>query len=146
MNGENSDGRKILVVDDEKMLRDLVARFLTRRGYQVTTACEGLEGLYLYQKAQFERPFDVVIIDLMMPNGMGGDETIRRLLEVHPEVKAIISSACDPGHRVLANYKDYGFVAAVRKPLNYDLLITTIDDLISEKACIKAPAAEFGWS
>lgn len=69
---------KILVIDDEKCLRDLLVKALTRRGYAVTTAANGLEAL---AKAKDES-FDLALCDLMMPE-MGGVETLKALKEAH---------------------------------------------------------------
>ena len=124
------DGR-ILVMDDEEMLRDLSAQVLTRFGYEVTTASDGQEAIELYKKAKRKKPFDAVIMDLCVPNGLGGKETISRLREFDPNVKAIISSASPQNHPVLANYRTYGFSASIRKPLEYRSLMDILKRLIN---------------
>jgi CheY-like chemotaxis protein len=82
----------------------------------VDTAEHGNEALEKFQSAKQEgRPYLVVIMDLTVPGGMGGKETMKRLLNIDPGVKAIVSSGYsqDP---VMANYRDYGFVGVVEKP------------------------------
>lgn len=107
---------RILVLDDEDEICSLVTNALTPLGYEVVEAREGSEAVNLYKDALIEgRCFDVVISDLTIPGGMGGKEAIRQLVEIDPEVKAIVSSgyANDP---VLSRYKDYGFLARLTKP------------------------------
>lgn len=109
------DGR-ILVMDDELIVRQVLGKLLTRFGYQVDFAKEGNEAIQLYQKAKNEnRPYLLVIMDLTIPGGMGGKETIKELLMVDPTVRAIVSSGYfnDP---IMANYQNYGFKGFISKP------------------------------
>jgi len=88
-------------------------------GYDVSCAEDGTEAIKMYRESMAEgRPYDVVIIDLTIPGGMGGKEAIEKLRELDPNVKAIVSSgySSDP---IMANYQDFGFNAVVTKP--YDL-------------------------
>ena len=107
---------KILVMDDEAHIRDLATEMLSRCGYRVVTAVEGAEAIELYKKAMgSDTPFDAVITDLTVPGGMGGKETIQRLIEIDPDVKAIVSSGYsnDP---VMANFREHGFKGVIAKP------------------------------
>jgi len=107
---------RILLMDDEAMLRELVRKLLQKVGYEVDATATGEEALEHYQEAQKnKRPFSAVIADLMVPNGMGGQELIQKLLEIDPEVKALVTSGYsdDP---VMANYREYGFSGAISKP------------------------------
>ncbi len=121
---------KILIVDDEEMLRDLGAKVLSRFGYEVTTAADGHEAIELYKKAKRKKPFDAVIMDLSIPNGLGGRETIGRLRKLDPNVKAILSSGSPKSDPVLANYETYGFSAAVAKPFEFRELKEVLKKLI----------------
>ncbi len=110
---------KILVMDDEAMILLLLSRMLKGVGYEVVPTKNGTEALREYTQAmQSGKPFNAVILDLTIPGGMGGKETITKLLEIDPGVKAIVSSgyANDP---ILAEYKQHGFSGVVNKP--YDL-------------------------
>lgn len=83
---------RVLVMDDEEHLRDLANGVLGSIGYKVTTAIDGAETIELYQEAMGSgHPFDAVIMDLTIPGGMGGKEAIKKLAEIDPGVKAIVS-------------------------------------------------------
>ena len=103
-------------MDDEDSLRRMVGRIFEKLGYQVTGASDGSEALELYRDARESgEPFDVVILDLTIPGGMGGKDAVKELLEIDPDVTAIVSSGYsnDP---VMANFKEHGFCGAVPKP------------------------------
>ncbi|HAM50711.1 MAG TPA: hypothetical protein DCP92_08485 [Nitrospiraceae bacterium] len=109
-------GGRILLMDDEKVVRDIAGEILKVTGYEVEFAKDGQEAIELYRKAEKStRPFDVVIMDLTVPGGMGGKEAIKTLREINPSVKAVVSSgyANDP---IMANFRDYGFDAVIPKP------------------------------
>jgi DNA-binding NarL/FixJ family response regulator len=78
------------------------------------------------------QPFDVVIMDLTIPGGMGGKEAIKKLLEIDPKVKAIVSSgySTDP---VMADFRSYGFSGVAVKPYNIEELSEILDKVIKEK-------------
>jgi CheY-like chemotaxis protein len=111
------EGRgRILVMDDEASLRKIVGRMLTRLGYEPEFAENGGEAIEMYKRAkEAEKPYIAVILDLTIPGGMGGKEAIKNLLEIDPEIKAIVSSGYsdDP---VLANFQEHGFKGLLPKP------------------------------
>jgi PAS domain S-box-containing protein len=113
----------VLFMDDEAPIRNFVADLLGEIGYRVTCVSTGEEAVEVYRR-HFEagEPFDVVFLDLTIPGGMGGAETIRHLAAIDPAVNAIVSSGyCnDP---VIANFSQYGFRDCVIKPYQVEELI-----------------------
>ena len=107
---------RILVMDDEAMIRELTGNMLRYLGYAADFAEAGQEAVKKYQAAlDASRPYDAVILDLTIKGGMGGQETIRKLQKIDPTVKAIVSSGYSDSP-VIANYQQYGFCEVVAKP------------------------------
>lgn len=107
---------KVLVMDDEKLIREVACQMLNSLGYAASGASDGVEAIQLYEKAKaLGEPFDLLIMDLTIPGGMGGREAIQRLLGLNPDLKAIVSSGYsnDP---ILASFEHYGFIGVLEKP------------------------------
>lgn len=122
-------GQHILVMDDEEVVRDLVTMALKHAGHRVESCVDGKEATALYAAALGAGfPFDVVIMDLTVPGGMGGAEAARQILAIDPEAKLVVSSGYseDP---VMANYRNYGFCAAIEKPYRANELASRLDDI-----------------
>lgn len=103
-------------MEDSDTLRTTTARLLKRAGYEVEAAKEGEGAVARYREARDAgRPFDAVILDLTVPGGMGGRETVRRLLEIDPDVRAIVSSGY-PNDPAMIDPEMYGFRGVVPKP------------------------------
>ena len=128
---------KILAMDDEEMIRDLLRQMLSRLGYAVELARDGNEAIDLYRRAMDSgEPFDAVILDLTVPGAMGGTETILKLRLMDANVKAIVSSGYsnDP---VMSDYKKYGFSGVVTKPYNIEALGRALEELLTRGQDIK---------
>jgi len=107
---------KILFMDDEQDVRDIAGYMLNYIGYKVEFAVDGVEAIELYKKAkELQLPFDAVIMDLTIPGGMGGEEAIKKLRKLDPEIKAIVSSGYSNAP-IIAQFQDYGFSGVIPKP------------------------------
>jgi CheY-like chemotaxis protein len=103
-------------MDDEESVLNVAAEMLRHLGYEVNLARGGIEAVQMYKKAMVsDYPFDMVITDLTVPGDIGGVETLRRLKEMDPQVKVIVSSgyANDPA---MADFKGFGFSDCLKKP------------------------------
>lgn len=115
-----SGSGRVLVMDDEHEVREVLGESLEYLGYEPHFAANGEQVLKRYtEHLQAGRAFDAVIMDLTVPGGMGGKETIRHLCAIDPEVRAIVSSGYsqDP---VMARYREYGFCEVLMKPYTLD--------------------------
>ena len=124
---------RILVMDDEEAILDLVPAQLSRFGYRSSVARNGEEAIALYKEAAARNdPFAVVILDLTISGGLGGRETIARLHEFDPSVKAVVSSgySTDP---IVTNFRQYGFAGILTKPYTAKEMCEIIRKVMSEK-------------
>ena len=125
---------RILVMDDEASLRRTAGRMLDILGYEPEFAKDGDEAIQMVKEArEAKKPYDAIILDLTVPGGMGGKECIARLLEIDPEVKAIVSSGYSED-LVLANFHEHGFKGMMPKPFETRSLSKVLHDVLkSEK-------------
>ncbi|MFQ6002833.1 MAG: sigma-54-dependent transcriptional regulator, partial [Candidatus Zixiibacteriota bacterium] len=107
---------RILIVDDEKTQRDMLAGFLEKEGYSVATAKSGFEAIEICQ----DKYFEVALIDLKMP-GMDGIELLKKLKEMNPEIQAIMMTAYGSVETAVEAMK-MGAYHYVNKPINLDEL------------------------
>ena len=110
------DGIKILFMDDEEFIRSLATDMLTRLGCTVNATTDGETAIQIYGQAMQDGvPYDLVILDLTIPGGMGGKDAVKGILGINPQAKVIVSSgyADDP---VMAHYTEYGFKGVATKP------------------------------
>jgi PAS domain S-box-containing protein len=118
---------KILVMDDDEMLRRSIGSNLEDFGNEVAEASDGNEAIMLYKKAlKAGKPFDVVIMDLTIPGGMGGKEATQKLLKIDPGVKAIVSSGYS-NDQIISNYTGHGFCGFISKPYKIEDLRNVIN-------------------
>jgi CheY-like chemotaxis protein len=121
---------RILVMDDEEVVRKLVKRLLELEGHEVELVEDGQSAVGAYENASGQgRPFDAVILDLTIRDGVGGQQTIRELLKIDPAVKAIVMSgyATDP---VVLEPERYGFKGVVAKPFDKLKLRETLSQVL----------------
>ena len=121
---------RILVIDDEEMVRNVAGEMLKHIGHKPCTASSGEEGLALYKEAmETGEPFDLVITDLTLPGGMDGVEIKDRIIEMNPQARVICASGY-ANAPVMAQYKEKGFFAAVEKPFR----LVKLDAVISNSS------------
>ncbi len=126
-----SQGRgRVLIMDDEEMIRTVVGELLRHLGYESDFAEDGVEACKKYLEAMAKKEnFSAVIMDLTIPGGMGGKEAVQHILKIDPRAKVIVSSgfSTDP---VMADYKSYGFSGVVAKPFMIQELSTVLHEVI----------------
>lgn len=126
-------GYRILLMDDEDAILSATSDMLSFLGHTVTVARSGEEAIELYRKAQAtDSPFDVVILDITVPGGIGAEGTLPRLREIDPGVRAIISSGYAT-HPLLVNFAASGFAAALIKPYGFKELEESLAPLSRRK-------------
>jgi CheY-like chemotaxis protein len=121
---------KVLLMDDEQIILDVTREVLQFLGYDVKFARDGAEAIALYtQEATAGVPFDVVILDLSVPDGMGGKEALQNLKEMNPSVKAVVSSGYtnDP---CVQDFAAFGFAGKLAKPYKIHDMKTLLEQLI----------------
>jgi len=117
---------RILLMDDEESIRKVTKQMLSRLGYDSDFAKGGTEAIELYNRAiESGKPFDIVILDLTIKGGMGGVDTIKKLIEIDPQVRAVVSSGYsnDPA---MTDFRKYGFIEALPKPYTMKDLSETL--------------------
>jgi two-component system cell cycle sensor histidine kinase/response regulator CckA len=125
--------RRILVMDDEEIIREIVDEVLTGFGYDVTLTAEGLEAVQCYEESlKAGNPYDAAILDLTVRGGAGGLEAMQRLRGLDPGVTAVVSSgyANDP---IMKEYETYGFKGVISKPYRFEDLDNLLQQVCSEK-------------
>lgn len=120
---------KILVMDDDETVRSATGIILNYLGYDVEYAKDGGEAVALYRSAKEKgESFSAVILDVNVPNGMGGKEAIKELLAIDPHVKAIIACGYsdDP---IVSDFRKFGFYRAVEVPYDIEKMKDVLDNL-----------------
>ncbi|MBN2809305.1 MAG: transporter substrate-binding domain-containing protein [Deltaproteobacteria bacterium] len=122
---------RIVIMDDEEIIRELVEKTLSLVGYQVLSAADGDEAIALYREAMATgAPIDLLIMDLTVPGGMGGKDAVQEILKINPQAKVIVSSGYsnDP---VMADCHKYGFCGAMAKPFQIHELVDVVGKALS---------------
>ena len=134
----NAANPRILVLEDDPLVRSLIVRNLTGNGFDVAESSEGSETVRMYQESVTQgRAFDLVILDLSIPNGMGGVRAMEKLRAIDPEVFAIVSSGYsdDP---VMANPASYGFAAVLPKPYEPADMLRLVRNILATRGIRRA--------
>lgn len=120
----------VLIMDDDPNIRNILGEMLEMLGYTVAFASDGQRAIDMYRDAMnLPSKFDVIIMDLTIPGGMGGQEAITTLRKIDPHIRAIVSSGYS-NDDVMANYQDYGFTGVVAKPYDLRVLSKTLREIL----------------
>lgn len=118
---------RILVMDDDEVIRKVVTKMLESNGYMVETVPDGKQAIEMYKQSfNSKQPIEVVVMDLTIPGGIGGKEAIKDILEIDPKAVVIVSSGYsnDP---VMANHAEYGFKGIISKPYTRKELLEVLN-------------------
>jgi two-component system response regulator AtoC len=118
---------RILVVDDEEQMRDLLAKILERKGYQVSVCGDGTDALAFLER----EPVDLVVTDVRMP-GLNGMEALRAIKELNPEIVVIIMTAFGSIDQAVQAVKE-GAYDYINKPFKIDEILLTIEKALDER-------------
>ena len=121
---------KILIMDDDMIVRTVVETLLKKAGYTPLCTTDGKQALEKYKEASSRgEPFIITILDLTIPGGMGGKETVKKLREFDPDAKVIVFSGYS-NDTIITNYKEYGFDGVLSKPFSIDEFMRTITSVL----------------
>jgi PAS domain S-box-containing protein len=124
---------RVLVMDDDQVIRDVAGALIGELGHRVAFAAHGKEAIEKYEEAKRSGDaFDVIILDLTVRGGVGGAETVKKILEIDPDVKAIASSGYS-GDVGIAGYQEQGFKAFLKKPYNVDDLRDLLNRMLNSQ-------------
>ncbi len=122
---------RVLLMDDEDVVRDVAKEMIAALGHEVAGAEDGRKAIELFRQAREEgRPFDLVILDLTVKGGMGGEEAIAKIREIDPAVRAVVSSGYADSP-VVADYRAYGYEAVLKKPYKLESLRDCLQQFFS---------------
>jgi len=124
---------RILVMDDEESVLEVVSEILQQNGYRTGIAKDGAEAFKLYREAvTADDKFDILIMDITVPGGVGGVEAVSMIHEIDPSAIAIVASGY-ANNTVMANFKDFGFVASITKPFGIATLLNSVHSALEIK-------------
>jgi CheY-like chemotaxis protein len=124
---------KILFMDDRNEVRNVVCNILNKLGYESECAEHGYEAIEKYKRAyNSDHPYDAVILDLNIPEGLGAEETIRELRRFDPKVKALVCSGYHNSH-IMTNHEKFGFSGYVTKPFTVNELSRIVHETINQE-------------
>lgn len=126
---ERHTGR-ILIMDDDEMILKSTGSLLRTMGFEVDTVSDGEEALEISRRMRdMGKRYDCILMDLVIPGGMGGLDTITPMREIDPEVCIVVSSGYSQ-EEVLSNYRDYGFDGVIPKPYKIDELSSELNKIL----------------
>jgi two-component system cell cycle sensor histidine kinase/response regulator CckA len=121
---------RILLMDDEEIVRNIAGEMIRSLGHEVEFAINGEEAITKYKEALLQgKRFDAVILDLTIRGGMGGEAVIKTLFLLDPDVKAVVSSGYADS-AAISQYEAFGFRTCLTKPYSIEKLNSTINSIL----------------
>jgi len=127
--------KTVLVVDDEEVVRLVVARMLKRLGYEVLTAADGSEAVETFSRQPDE--ISCVIVDLAMP-GMDGQQTFTALRQIQPDACIVLASGLDE-EEVTPRFAGFDFAGFIQKPFSIAILEQKLNDVLHLEPGVTTP-------
>jgi two-component system cell cycle sensor histidine kinase/response regulator CckA len=126
---------RVLIMDDDDITRSVISLMLEQAGCRVGEAADGEKAISYFKMARdTEEPFDVVLLDLTVPNGMGGREAMLKLAEIDPAVKAVIVTG-NTVSPAFSDYRAFGFRGALAKPFSGESLLAALREAVASPDC-----------
>ena len=121
---------RIMIVDDEEAIREIMTLFLKRDGHDITAISSGSEAVRNFKSSlNSGTPFDLVILDANIPGDIGAIEIIKSIREHDPKISAVITSGDSVGG-AMKKPEDFGFARALKKPFKSADLINLVKSLV----------------
>ncbi len=127
---ETEKKRRVLIMDDEEMIGEIACQMLEHLGYEGQHVVDGEAAIAEYSRCFNDNdPYDIVIMDLTIPGGMGGKEAVVKILEVDPAAKVLVSSGYsnDP---IMTQFTEYGFTGVINKPFDLSSIKCTLEAVL----------------
>lgn len=122
-------GGRVLFMDDETSIRSLAMEALGGAGHDVVACRDGTEAIDEFTKARSQgRPFSVVVLDLTIPGGKGGVQTLREILAIDPNAQCVLTSGYS-ANAAIAEYREHGFVRVLAKPFRLEDLTRMVGEV-----------------
>lgn len=127
-------GKRVLLMDDEQMILDIVCHMLEHLGYEVKTTKDGAEAIAAFAKSKkLGFQYELVIMDLVIPNGVGGADAVHTIKTMNPDT-VVIASSGHSDHPAMLKPQDYGFAAVLSKPYKIDKLQEVLETTVGANA------------
>lgn len=125
-----SERKRILIMDDEAYIRELLEDMIGMLGYSTVTTSEGQEAIKVFEQAlNSGKRFDAIVMDLTIPCGMGGKEAIEEILKIDPDARSIVASGYSADN-IMANYGAFGFTTILQKPFRFDEINKALEEVM----------------
>ena len=123
--------KRVLVLDDEELILELVRDILELLDLRVATVADGREAVNIFKEAMAKgESFDLVLLDMSLPGELNGIDTLREIRKIDPSIKALVSSGYSADD-IISNAKKYGFDGAVPKPYSISVLRDAVNKLLN---------------